>query len=106
MLKEGRPRQVFISAARKSVSVAVLLFSIVALHAQVNTGSLSGLVLDSSGAAVSGTELTVTSADTGYSRTGKSLGDGAYSLPDLPIGNYSLSAAANGFSRTEERVSV
>jgi hypothetical protein len=112
MLKEGRPRQVFISAARKNVSATVgcvilfLLFSVAALHAQVNTGSLSGLVLDPSGAVVSGAELTVTSADTGYSRTGKSLGDGAYSLPDLPIGNYSLSAAANGFSRTEERVSV
>ena len=36
------------------------------LQAQVNTGSLSGLVLDSSGAAVAGTELTVTSADTGW----------------------------------------
>ncbi len=58
--------------------------------AQVNTGSLSGLVLDSSGAAVAGTELTVTSAQTGYSRTSKSLSDGAYSLPDLPIGDYTL----------------
>ena len=45
------------------------------------------------------TELTVTSADTGYSRTSKSLGDGAYSLPDLPIGNYTLTVTANGFSQ-------
>jgi len=97
---------------QKSVSVvagcAVLyfLFSAAALKAQVNTGSLSGLVLDSSGAAVAGTEVTVKSADTGYTRTGKSLGDGAYSLPDLPIGNYSLTTTATGFSRVDERVSV
>ena len=77
-----------------------------ALHAQVNTGSLSGLVLDQSGAAVAGTELTVTSAETGYSRTGKSLGDGAYSLPDLPIGNYTLVVSASGFSHIEEKVSI
>jgi outer membrane receptor protein involved in Fe transport len=83
-----------------------ILFSASALNAQVNTGSLSGLVLDPSGAAVAGTELTVTASETGYSRTSKSLADGAYSLPDLPIGNYSLSATSNGFSRIEEHVSI
>ena len=76
------------------------------LQAQVNTGSLSGLVLDSSGAAVAGTELTVTSAQTGYSRSSKSLSDGAYSLPDLPIGDYTLTAAANGFSQVQEKVKI
>src|SRR6202000_3381518 len=73
---------------------------------QVTTGSLSGLVLDSSGAAVAGTELTVTSAETGYTRTSKSLNDGAYSLPDLPIGNYTLTATANGFSQVQEKVTI
>jgi hypothetical protein len=86
--------------------VSCFLLSAGILQAQVNTGSLSGLVLDSSGAAVAGTELTVTSADTGYSRTSKSLGDGAYSLPDLPIGNYTLTASANGFSQVEQKVKI
>lgn len=83
-----------------------LFVAVAASFAQVNTGSLSGLVLDPSGAAVAGTELTVSSGDTGYSRTGKSLADGAYSLPDLPIGNYTLIVTANGFQRTEQRVSI
>ena len=62
--------------------------------------------MDSSGAAVAGAELTVTSADTGYTRTSKSQSDGAYSLPDLPIGNYGLSATANGFSQVQEKVKI
>ena len=86
--------------------MSCFLLSTGSLNAQVNTGSLSGLVLDQSGAAVAGTELTVTSADTGYSRTGKSLGDGAYSLPDLPIGSYNLTATANGFSQIQEKVRI
>ena len=77
-----------------------------ALEAQVNTGSVSGLVLDPSGAAVAGTEVTVKSADTGYQRTSKSLADGAYSLTDLPIGAYSLTASATGFLGVEQQVNV
>ena len=86
--------------------LSCLLLCAASLSAQVNTGSLSGLVLDSSGAAVSGTELSVTSAETSYTRTGKSLADGAYSLTDLPIGNYSLTATANGFSQIQETVRI
>ena len=91
-----RPVQVSLGIVT-GLLLSCFLLSAGILQAQVNTGSLSGLVLDSSGAAVAGTELTVTSADTGYSRTSKSLGDGAYSLPDLPIGNYTLTAVCQWF---------
>ncbi len=105
----GKPRPKFIQSIINIAAECALTFLVVmtvSAHAQVNTGSLSGLVLDPSGAAIAGTVLSVTSTDTGYSRSGKSLADGAYSLPDLPIGNYSLSASANGFSRVEEKVSI
>ena len=83
-----------------------LLLATYPLSAQVNTGSISGIVVDPSGAAVSGTEVTVKSGETGYTRSGKSQPDGAYSLPDLPIGNYTLNATASGFSGVEQKVSV
>ena len=67
--------------------VCLILFSAAMLKAQVNTGSLSGLVVDASGAAVADTDLTVTSTDTGYVRTGKSQSDGAYTLADCPSAN-------------------
>ncbi len=105
-----RSARVSIQSKRMALMAGLLascfLLSTGSLPAQVNTGSLSGLVLDPSGAAVAGTELTVTSADTGYTRTSKSLSDGAYSLPDLPIGNYSLTATANGFSQIQEQVRI
>jgi Carboxypeptidase regulatory-like domain/TonB-dependent Receptor Plug Domain/TonB dependent receptor len=87
-------------------TILCFLFPVNTLQAQVNTGSLSGLVLDPSGAAIAGTELTVNSAETGYTRTSKSAADGAYSLPDLPIGVYTLSAKASSFSRVQQQVTI
>ena len=81
------------------------LFTPVA-HAQVNTGTLSGLVLDPSGAAVANATITVKSPDTGYTRSIQSASDGAYTLPDLPIGDYRLTTIAPGFSGIQERVSI
>ena len=87
-------------------SAILLLLLSVELSAQVNTGTLSGQVLDSSGASVPGAEVTVKSAETGYTRVVTSGSDGAYTLPDLPIGPYSLSAVANGFSRSQGEVRI
>ena len=86
--------------------ILFFLLCVSILPAQVNTGSLSGLVTDPSGAVVAGSEVTVLSADTGYKRVTKSLGGGDYTLPNLPIGKYSLSATAPGFSKTEQQVSI
>ncbi len=83
-----------------------LLAATSGLHAQVNTGSLSGLVTDPSGATLPGAELTVTSPDTGYTRAVKTLTNGEYTLSNLSIGTYSLSAAASGFSRVDEQVNI
>ena len=105
----GKPRPKFlqvISSLAKACALLCFLWMAAAAPGQVNTGSLSGLVLDPSGAALPGAVLSVTSTDTGYIRSSKSLADGAYSLPDLPIGNYSLTATANGFSRTEQKLSI
>jgi hypothetical protein len=97
-------RNILLSAIRRTV--IGLLFTSVAVNAQVNTGALSGQVLDPSGASVAGVELTVKATDTGYERVIKSRADGEYALPDLPIGAYSITAVANGFSRIEEHVNI
>src|ERR1700728_3396135 len=67
--------------------LAVLLFAVPS-RAQVTTGNLSGQVLDSSGAIISGAAVTATAVDTGYARSTKTGGDGSYILPDPSIGNY------------------
>jgi len=96
-----RVRQAFLA-----VTVLSICLIAVSLNAQVNTGTLSGIVTDPSGAVVAGADVTVKSAETGYIRTTKSLGAGDYTLPELPIGNYTLTAAYRGFSRLEEQVNI
>lgn len=81
------------------------LFAI-ASRAQVTTGNLSGQVMDSSGAIVSDAGVTATAADTGYERTTKSGSDGSYILADLPIGNYTLSVTAPGFTNIKQGVAL
>jgi hypothetical protein len=83
-----------------------MLLSASGLRAQVNTGTLSGLVLDPSGAAVVNATVTVKSPETGYTRSIQSASDGAYTLPNLPIGAYDLTASSAGFAGLEERVTI
>jgi Carboxypeptidase regulatory-like domain/TonB-dependent Receptor Plug Domain/TonB dependent receptor len=108
----ARRTRLWMSVVQKSLNftdvvgfLLILIFA-TALNAQVNTGSLSGLALDPSGASVANTTVTVKALDTGYTRSIVSASDGAYSLPNLPIGTYSLTASANGFSRIQQQITI
>lgn len=76
---------------------AVLLPS--ALHAQTaGTASIQGTVKDSTGAAVPNATILFTSTETGARREVKSAGSGDFSLPNVPVGAYTLNVTAPGFS--------
>lgn len=75
----------------------VLLLSGAAATAQTFRGTILGTVTDSSGAAVPGANVTVKNVDTGLTRTVTTTDDGSYSAPELPIGNYSVTAEKAGF---------
>lgn len=67
--------------------------------AQAVAGSqISGVVKDSSGAVLPGVEVTVTDTDTGAARTVFTGADGAYVIPNLPVGPYTLKAVLQGFN--------
>src|SRR5580658_9539855 len=78
-------------------SVAVL-FCAVGLVAQSTTGTLQGLVTDPSGAAVPSATVMVTS-DSGHAATAKSGRDGAYVVPGLAPGTYTVTVNAKGFQQ-------
>ena len=59
---------------------------------------ISGVVRDASGAAIPGAEVTATKTDTGTVRTVFTGADGAYVLPNLPIGPYQLKVVLQGFN--------
>ena len=81
--------------------LAALLFCVpqLRLFAQsAGTASVQGSVTDATGAAVPNANLVLTNTDTGTSRSTTSDSGGLYSIPNVPVGPYSLTADATGFS--------
>jgi Carboxypeptidase regulatory-like domain len=86
--------------------VTVCALMIAPVWGQVQNGSISGTVRDSSGAAVAG--ATVTSRNTGTSaERSVSTGDnGQYTITGLPPGVYELTVTSTGFAKFTSRVEV
>ena len=81
--------------------VALLLsLAPLAMHGQVDQGSITGTVQDSSGAVLPNASVTVTNTDTGLALQARTNGSGSYVFSPLKIGNYKVSAAAPGFQTT------
>jgi hypothetical protein len=84
--------------------VALIGFSIGASVglAQLPSATIRGVVSDNSGAVVPKATLTVRNTQTGLSRTATSAGDGSYSFPALPIGDYEVRAEHSGFQTVNQ----
>ena len=78
--------------------VAMLAVCGVALG-QTITGNINGRVTDPSGAVVVGAQVTAINLSTGVSAPTTTNKDGLYSLRFLPVGQYSVSVEAKGFSK-------
>jgi len=82
--------------------VGVTLFGVTALYAQVDTGSITGVVSDASGAVVAGAKVTLTNEGTGTSLTTTTGGDGVYKFSPVRIGSYKLEVTSQGFQTTSQ----
>src|ERR1043165_6303189 len=90
---------------RRSVillGLALLLAPAMASAQTVAVAQLSGTVLDESGGALPGVEVTVTQTDTGMTRFVISGDKGDYVFTNLPVGPYKLGAKLSGFSTFEQ----
>jgi hypothetical protein len=63
------------------------------------TGEIRGTVKDPSGAVVQGATVTASQAGTSTVRAGASGEDGSFDIPEVPVGNYSVTAEAQGFKK-------
>ena len=72
------------------------LFAVAVLHAEVN-GRISGVVRDTSGAAMVGAHVTATNLQTGRKQSVVCDRDGSYGLLALPPGTYELEVQSAGF---------
>jgi hypothetical protein len=85
------------TVVRFALSLPLTLGMAATLLAQSTSGAIRGTVLDPSGALVPGAQITITSA-TGFSRTLQSGATGAFEVPHLAPGSYSVSIDATGFT--------
>jgi carboxypeptidase family protein len=77
----------------------VVLGLCVGASAQVSKGSISGTVVDATGAIVSGAEVKATSVETNLVITTKSDGSGLFKLPLLSVGSYRVDISREGFRK-------
>src|SRR3954471_7407392 len=81
---------------RSSLGFLLLLIS-TSLIAQTFRGTILGTVTDPQGAVIPGAKVTVHNVNTGLERTTQTSDDGSYSVPELPIGTYNVTATQTGF---------
>jgi hypothetical protein len=77
--------------------VLALLLAPVEGFAQTFRGTILGTVTDQSGAVVPEAKVKVRNVDTGLVRETQTADDGSYSVPELPIGNYTVTVEKAGF---------
>jgi hypothetical protein len=88
-------------------SIAILATILLALlvafpansTAQVVGGTISGTISDSTGAAIPNAAVLVHNDETGNERHLQTGPDGRYAAPSIPVGSYTITANATGFSQ-------
>jgi Carboxypeptidase regulatory-like domain/TonB dependent receptor len=73
------------------------IFTPTPMWAQIDTGGVTGTILDSTGAAEPGAQITLTNVATGVAQVVHSTAAGTYSFEAVPPGTYTLQATASGF---------
>jgi hypothetical protein len=68
------------------------------LFAQSNSGDVTGTIADASGAAIQNATVTATNEGTSVKVTVTTNAEGTYHFTNLPVGSYTITAAATGFS--------
>jgi len=84
-------------------SLLSIFIGIQPLDAQLGTATISGAVVDQSGAAVVGANVTAVNAETGFRRQTVSNSIGQYNLPGLAPGQYDLAFEVQGFKKAENK---
>ncbi len=79
---------------------ALMLFNL-PLFSQLTSGNLTGTVYDTTGAAVPDASVIAHNSSTGQESDTKSTSKGDYRFENLPVGSYTISVTAAGFSKTD-----
>src|SRR5579862_4456711 len=80
-------------------AILVTILASAVTFAQVSKGSISGTVVDPSGAAVADADIKATALDTNQTITTTSGGTGAFKLSLLPVATYKVEILKAGFRK-------
>jgi hypothetical protein len=96
-----------IVASLRGFLFSILLLWASSLYAQQITGTISGMVADSSGAAMANVKVTVLHTGTNVAKTVTTGVTGSYRVPFLIFGKYKVTAESSGFkTSTVENVNL
>src|SRR5882724_1054610 len=83
----------------RAIAILITLLCLaVAAAAQFNTGSITGVVRDSNGAAIANASVKITNIGTNETKTVQTDSDGRYEAAVLPTGRYNVEATSANFS--------
>jgi Carboxypeptidase regulatory-like domain len=82
--------------------LCLLFFPVLSLRAQTDTGRVTGIITDPSGAVVPGTTLKLINTDTGVTLTATAGNDGNFTFSAVPRGNYRVEASHSGFQSVNQ----
>ena len=75
----------------------IAVLGISAFAQSVGTGSIVGVVKDAKGAVIQGANVTIADPTDGVFKAMVSGNDGSFTFPEIPPGNYSVTADFTGF---------
>ena len=84
----------------KSLTFCLAFLLAASLQAQLNKATLTGIVVDPSGAAIAGARITAVQLGTNTTFSTTTTATGNYALPALEIGLYRIETEAVGFKRS------
>ncbi len=89
---------------KSTLVVSILMLTILVAYGQVDTGTVTGVVRDSSGSVVLDAKITVRNLGTGLVQELFTGAEGIYVSPPLRPGEYTIEIEAAGFKRAAKRV--
>ncbi|MGH9708126.1 MAG: TonB-dependent receptor domain-containing protein [Candidatus Acidiferrales bacterium] len=97
-MKSGKIFKVNFLALQLLVVLSLGAFLALPAMGQVGGATVTGTVVDTTGAVIPNTQISIKNVATGVARTVTSNQDGFYTAPNLLPGNYEVTATSKGFS--------
>src|SRR5688572_1806571 len=81
----------------RSVAILLAILLSASLFSQSERATVSGVILDATGAVIPEAKITLTNAATNVVTTATTNETGAFTLPNMPVGEYNLRVEKEGF---------